>query len=62
MVLCDNSFDNTLLLFQLDYLTSRDYQSQIKKLEKAINGEEREIEKLRDIEKAHLEVCTFAEI
>eukprot|EP00112_Aurelia_sp_Birch-Aquarium-sp1_P012291 Seg2586.6 transcript_id=Seg2586.6/GoldUCD/mRNA.D3Y31 product="Structural maintenance of chromosomes protein 1A" protein_id=Seg2586.6/GoldUCD/D3Y31 len=40
---------------ELDYLTSRDYQSQIKKLEKTINGEDREIEKLRDIEKAHLE-------
>ena len=42
---------------QLDYLQSRDYFAQIKKLEKSITAEEKEIEKLRDFEKAHLEVC-----
>jgi len=40
---------------QLDYLQSRDYFAQIKKLEKSITAEEKEIEKLRDFEKAHLE-------
>ncbi|XP_065059066.1 structural maintenance of chromosomes protein 1A-like [Rhopilema esculentum] len=40
---------------QLEYLTSRDYQAHLKKLEKSITAEEKEIEKLRNIEKDHLE-------
>eukprot|EP00794_Sanderia_malayensis_P007356 gene7356-8176_t len=49
------SKQRTRLRNQLEYLTSRDYQTQLRKLEKAIHSEEKEISKLRGLEKAQLE-------
>ena len=60
--MCVHSACSSVVFFschQLDYLQSRDYFAQIKKLEKSITAEEKEIEKLRDFEKAHLEVCIY---